>query len=139
MIASVDRACFKEYEGTMWKDRGEGYKQLKTNICERLLDMLRKDHPDLVDLVDFYELATPLTYAHFLHSRGGGFYQLPAYSGKLDWPFAKCRSPIAGLFLTGTDTFAGGVVGAMMGGIKCYGVMNGLWDFLGLMKDIYAS
>jgi phytoene dehydrogenase-like protein len=56
-----------------------------------------------------------------------------AFLERLDWPFARCRTPVGGLYLTGSDAMSCGIVGAMMGGLKCLAVILGGKEFLRLM------
>ena len=40
-------------------------------------------------------------------------------------PCARCQMPIGGLYLTGSDVMSCGIVGTMMGGLKCLAVILG--------------
>ncbi len=136
IMSFINPAQFGAWHDSQWRLRGKDYEDMKERIAQSLLKRLRDHHPALADLVEFYEVATPLTYEYFQQSPNGAFYQLPFLPDRPDWPFARCRTPVEGLYLTGADTFSPGIVGAMMGGLKCLAIVLGGGGFLQLMGRI---
>ena len=136
MIAFVAPGRFDAWAGSTWRMRGQDYEDLKETMARAMIARLRERHAALADMISFYEVATPLTYEYFQNSPRGAFYHLPFLPERLDWPFARCRTPVGGLYLTGSDVMSCGIVGAMMGGWKCLAVILGAKEFLRLMRGL---
>jgi len=136
MMVLVEPSAFALWADKPWRQRGQEYEQLKQLIEQNMLAALRRYAPRLADMVTFYELATPLTFATFQKSQRGAFYQLPFTPARLNWSFARSRTPVAGLYLTGADVLSPGIVGAMMGGFKCLGCLLPRLDFLRFLVNI---
>ncbi len=134
MIAFVAPGRFDAWAGSTWRMRGQDYEGLKEKMARAMIARLRERHAALADMISFYEVATPLTYEYFQNSPQGAFYQLPFLPERLNWPFARCQTPVGGLYLTGSDVMSCGIVGAMMGGLKCLAVILGGKEFLRLMR-----
>ncbi|MBB4751912.1 FAD-dependent oxidoreductase [Actinoplanes lobatus] len=100
-----------------WRDRPEGYEQFKAEWTDRLLDRLEQRWPGFRELVDFAELATPLTFENYQHSVRGSFYGLAATPQRLRSRAAGARTPVKGLVVAGQDAWGSGVVGALAGGL----------------------
>ncbi|MEV6304561.1 FAD-dependent oxidoreductase [Actinoplanes sp. NPDC051861] len=108
-----------------WHGRPEGYEQLKAEWTNRLLDRLEQRWPGFRDLVDFAELATPLTFENFQHSVRGSFYGLAATPQRLRSRAAGTRTPVKGLVVAGQDAWGSGVVGALAGGLMAANAVLG--------------
>ena len=76
--------------------RGQDYEDLKEKMARAMIARLRERHTALADMISFYEVATPLTYEYFQNSPRGAFYQLPFLPERLNWPFARCQTPVGG-------------------------------------------
>ena len=129
LITWVDPAGFAAWHTQRWHQRGEEYNALKERISDALLDFVAPHLPGLRELVTFRELATPLSFEHFTGHAGGVVYGLPATPARFRLPSFGPRTSIRGLFLTGADAAALGVVGAMWGGILATAAATGTLGF----------
>lgn len=112
ILELVDPAGFER-----WRDRPDGYEQFKAEWAERMLARLEQRWPGFRDLVDFAELATPLTFENYQHSVRGSFYGLAATPQRLRSAVAGSRTTVKGLVVAGQDAWGSGVVGALAGGL----------------------
>lgn len=89
--------------------------------------------PTSLNEVDFCEVGTPLTFAHYYNSERGAFYGLDNDMKRFEPKafFLRLRSEVPevkGLYLTGQDVTMDSLGGAMIGGLLCarkvLGVMN---------------
>ena len=120
IISFTDYESFEKWEGQAWKKKDHDYKELKEEIANKLLDLIERVHPGFKDLVDFYELSTPLTNTHFSNHPRGAIYGIPTVPERFhseSGSFTKVETPLANFFQTGADVNSPGVAGALMGGI----------------------
>jgi all-trans-retinol 13,14-reductase len=89
---------FEPFADTAWMNRGEDYAKLKHTLTEELIEQLLRFCPQLRGKIDHAELATPLSFNHFLNREHGDFMSLAATPKRL-------------------DVAAAGVVGAVQGGV----------------------
>jgi all-trans-retinol 13,14-reductase len=108
---------FKRWKDTRWHKRGDEYDQLKAALSERLLAALYEQVPQVRGRVAHHELSTPLSTRHFAGHPSGEIYGLAHDPGRFTNPRLQPKTPIRGLFLTGSDVATCGVVGAAMGGL----------------------
>ena len=109
---------FKEWDGTQWHKRGDGYEERKAAFTERLLENLFHLEPQLRGKVDHAELSTlSLSTKHFCNYAQGEIYGIE-------------HTPKTGLKNGGSDPntdqnsiypadATAGVGGAMMGVFFC--------------------
>lgn len=114
-LAPYDR--FRKWENERWKKRGNEYEELKDALSERLLDALYTQCPQLKGKVDAKELSTPLTTRHFTGHPHGEIYGLAATPAFFQDRALRPRTPVPGLYLTGSDICTLGVGGALAGGM----------------------
>ena len=110
---------------------------LWTRVRQGLLAVGASDHlPSNVQDADYYELGTPLTFAHYLWADRGAFYGLDHDTSRFEPEqfYLNLRSKVPGvegLYLTGQDVASCGLAGAMCGGYLCasdiLGVPNPYW------------
>jgi all-trans-retinol 13,14-reductase len=117
VITLVPYAWFRKWENKPWKKRGEEYEELKAKLAERMLEPLLAHCPQLHGKVDHMELSTPLSTRHFTGHAHGQIYGLAATPGFFADRALRPRTPIPGLFLTGSDVCTLGVGGALSGGM----------------------
>ncbi len=130
VIATCSSKTFERWRDTEWKRRGSDYEALKQRITEGLIRYIDQTIPGLADLIEYTELATPLSVEHFSGHAGGAIYGLPATPQRLAFEEIGVHTPIRNLYLTGTDAATMGVVGgAMMGGIATACVLGGSTGF----------
>lgn len=116
IITALPYGLVAKYRGQPWRRREAEYQQLKGRVSAALLAVVEKYHPGFGNLVAFEELSTPLTSEHFSGHARGAIYGYPATPQRFLQPFLRARTPLPGLYLTGADAMAPGIMGAMMGG-----------------------
>lgn len=119
MITFVPWEPFQRWAGTPWRRRGADYEAFKAEMTEKMLEVLWEHHPGLRPLLDHHELATPLSTDLFARPYHGSIYGLAHTPDRFADPWLRCRSPVQGLFLSGSDVSSCGVMGAFMGGLLC--------------------
>lgn len=117
IITFVSYDYFKKWSTERWKNRGEDYEAVKQEIAERMLDFIEGKYPGFKEMVDFYELSTPLTTEHFTLHRNGEIYGMHTTPDRLLKDWNQVKTPIKNLYLTGTDAAVLGVAGAFTGGV----------------------
>jgi len=117
VITMAPYAWFRKWEGTRWKKRGEDYEAFKAKLTERLLAPLYVHRPQVRGRIDHCELSTPLTTKRFTAHPHGEIYGLAATPARFEDRALRPRTPLRGLYLTGTDISTLGVAGAMFGGM----------------------
>lgn len=136
IIAHVDYDFFSKWREQPWRRRDNDYTELKNQIIQALIQLVERHYPGFQDLIEYAELSTPLTVEHFDASDRGAIYGIPCIPERLDQSWIGARTPIRNLYLTGADTFSLGVMGAMMGGVKTAGILNGAFGFFKIMATI---
>ncbi len=129
IIAPIDRAVFERWAALPWKRRGNEYESLKDELTTTLIAFVERHHPGFASLVDYAELATPLTVAHFTGNTHGEIYGLPATPARFTSAALHVTTPVHGLLLTGSDVGGQGIVGAMLGGAMTVGQVLGAGGF----------
>lgn len=126
IITPLDFAQVQEWSATEWKRRGKDYNDLKHHIAQNLIGFVDKHYPGFADLVDFYEVSTPLTVQQFTGHTHGGIYGIPATPERFGYEWLRPETSLEGLYLTGTDVASLGIVGAMQGGVATAStILNG--------------
>ncbi|MEH2114473.1 phytoene desaturase family protein [Nostoc sp.] len=136
IIAYVDYDFFSQWQEQSWRRRGADYTELKAQITQSLIQLVERHYPGFQDLIEYAELSTPLTVEHFDASDRGAIFGIPCIPERLDQSWIAARTPIKNLYLTGVDTLSLGIMGAMMGGVKTAGVLNGAFGFFKIMTTI---
>ena len=117
IITMVQPQEFARWQGTTAGQRGADYAELKERIAQGLLGAADRALPGLAALVQYRELSTPLTVEHYTAHLDGCFYGLPGLPARYRKMRISVRTPVAGLYLTGSDVASPGVAGAMIGGL----------------------
>jgi all-trans-retinol 13,14-reductase len=139
IIAHVNYDFFSQWRGQSWRRRDSDYTELKAQVTQSLIQLVESYYPGFQDLIEYAELSTPLTVEHFDASDHGAIYCIPCIPERLDQTWIGARTPIKNLYLTGTDAFSLGIMGAMMGGVKTTGILNGSFGFFKIMATIMKS
>ena len=139
IIAHVDYDFFAPWQGQPWRRRGRDYAELKAKIIQALVQLVENHYPGFEDLIEYAELSTPLTVEHFDASDRGAIYGIPCIPERLDQTWIGARTPIKNLYLTGADTSSLGIMGAMMGGVKTTGILQGRFGFFKIMATIMGQ
>lgn len=108
---------FKKWKDTKIKRRGEEYETFKESIKERLMKVLRKRIPKVMEMCVFSELSTPLSTDHFCRPTKGAIYGLEPTPKRWRTLELRPETPYKGLYLSGVDVGTVGVVGALVGGV----------------------
>ena len=116
-VTFVPYDVFAAFREGRWKKRGEDYESFKKRLSERLLAQLLRHMPDLAPMVAYTELSTPLSTEHFTRAAAGAIYGIEPTPERFQNRWLRPRTPIRGLFMSGSDMATVGVIGAMMGGV----------------------
>jgi all-trans-retinol 13,14-reductase len=133
VIATVPYIDFERWADRPWMNRGEEYETLKASISTRIIDVLEKQYRGFKSLIEDFELATPLTIAHFTGRVNGSSYGLIAIPDRFRLKWLTPTTPVKNLFLSGQDVMTPGIVAAMMGGISAAGAAIGPGGFIKVM------
>nr|WP_295785992.1 FAD-dependent oxidoreductase [Rhodoferax sp.] len=137
VISLAPYGWFKKWEHKPWKNRGADYDDFKAMLSEKLLEDVYKHAPHARGKVDYFELSTPLSTAHFNNYSQGQVYGLEHTPERFAQSWVKPHTPIKGLYLTGQDILFCGVASAMMSGAMTATAVMGaatakvLPDFMG--------
>ncbi|MGL5979681.1 MAG: phytoene desaturase family protein [Phocaeicola sp.] len=125
LITPIDLTIFKEWSGMKMGERGDGYKELKAKIEERLINYVLQRHGDFSDSIERVNSATPLTYEYYTGVPQGSAYGI----------LKDCRNPVATLFptqtklsnlhLTGQNVNVHGALGVTLTAANTCGVLLG--------------
>lgn len=110
-------SLFEKFTGTNWMKRGAGYDELKLRLREEMLEGVMRFYPQLRGKIDHAELATPLSFNHFLGREKGDFMSFAHTPQRFSQRWMRAHSPIPGLYFTGQDVAAAGLSGAIVGGM----------------------
>jgi all-trans-retinol 13,14-reductase len=122
---------FEQYAETAWMRRGAAYEDLKGQLIDELLQQLLRVCPQLEGRIDHLELATPLSFNHFLNRQYGDFMSLAATPQRFALRNLSAHTAIPNLYLSGQDVVAAGVVGALTGGAVAASAVLG--------RDVFAD
>ena len=139
IIAHVDYETFSQWRNQPWRRRGNDYADLKHHLTQALIQLVEDRYPGFQDLIEYAELSTPLTVEHFDASDRGTIYGIPCIPERLDQPWAAAKTPVKNLYLTGADAFSLGIMGAMMGGVKTVGLLDGAFGFFKVMATVMKN
>ncbi len=89
---------WEKWAGKGWRKRDREYYELKEKVAGKLLDKLETRWPGFKDLVEFYDVSTPLTMEYFQRNPRGGFYGVPCVPARLGSPFCRVETPVRNLF-----------------------------------------
>ncbi|MCS7206046.1 MAG: NAD(P)/FAD-dependent oxidoreductase [Leptospiraceae bacterium] len=136
IIAPIDYELFEKWKTQAWKNRDEDYQNLKNQIAHTLINFANEFIPNFSDIVEYYELATPLSNEFFSLHPKGIIYGLPCIPQRFKSKYLGPKSFLQNLFLTGADVGTPGFVGAMMGGLFAVAASMGMKNASQLLKTI---
>ena len=153
IMAGVPWTWFAEWEESAPGTRGTKYADTKSQLSQLLWTRTRQGLveggastklPLKVKDLDFHELATPLTFAHFLGREHGAFYGLETSSRRFEPSnfFLQLRPEvpeIRGLYMSGEDITTPGIVPSMISGVLAACKATGMMDPGSLMKKLDES
>ncbi len=107
---------FEPYADSAWMRRGDEYEELKRRLTDELLGQVLRFCPQLEGRIDHVELATPLSFNHFLGRQYGDFMSLAHSPRRFALQGLSSHTHVPNLYLSGQDVAAAGVSGAIVGG-----------------------
>jgi all-trans-retinol 13,14-reductase len=134
IIAPFSFHALASHRDEPWRRRADDYEAAKKTISNALLDLVERHHHGFRDLVEYEELATPLTFEHFTGAPSGASYGYPGTQERFRKPWLRVDTPVRNLYLTGSDTGSLGIMGAMMGGIGTASRLLGPLGFFRVMR-----
>ncbi len=117
VVTFVPFASFAAWQQERWKKRGSAYDDKKASLEKRLLSQFLEHMPALEGMVKHVELSTPVSTQHFTRPMLGSIYGIEPTPERFDNPWLRPKSPIRGLYFSGSEVATVGVIGAMMGGV----------------------
>ncbi|NJM88463.1 MAG: NAD(P)/FAD-dependent oxidoreductase [Hydrococcus sp. RU_2_2] len=139
ILLFVDYEFFSKWQEQNWRHREEEYYRLKEAIAQNILNFVESRYPGFKDLVEYYELSTPLTFAYFDASDRGAIYGIPCVPERVGKKWLSAKTPIENLYLTGMDVVPSGIMGATIGGITTAGAIDGIFGFYKIMSAIFKD
>ena len=121
IVTFSDESVWQGLGGPDWKKRGESYEEAKGRYAEVLLDFVEHHAPGLRDLIEYQELATPLTFKSMSNHVAGEVYGRPCTPDRLARDQFSIGTSVKRLYLTGTDLVVPGVNSALMIGVMTAG------------------
>lgn len=137
IITFAPYAEYAKWKDQPWKKRDEDYKALKEKAAQGLIRFVDERYKGFADLVDFYELSTPITTEHMTDHNQGAIYGLACVPERFDIdksPWGQIHTPIKGLLMTGADAISLGIAGAMMAGIATCAHLVKPWRLPKILK-----
>lgn len=95
------------FNGAANGKRDKEYVRAKRALAEVLIGKVEKIVPGLSGSIVVSEMATPFTFERYTGATGGAWYD-GVYPAGRPHKGLKAKTPIKGLYLTGTKAFAGG-------------------------------
>jgi all-trans-retinol 13,14-reductase len=117
VVTFVPWESFTRWQGTTWRQRGEGYETFKRTLHDALLAQFLDHRPELEPLIAHSEISTPLSTDTFVRPMRGSIYGVEPTPERFRNPHLRPATPIKGLYLAGSEVATVGVIGAMMGGV----------------------
>lgn len=139
VIACVPYVAFEKWKEQDWRKRDKDYYELKESVAQGLITFVDKHYPGFKELVEYHELSTPLTSEFFTDHTDGAMYGLPGTPQRYRQDWLQVRTPVKGLFLTGSDISSVGVASSMMAGVATAALLNGPLGFVKLIRALRAS
>ena len=117
VVAPAPYQWFEPWQHMPWKHRGADYEAFKQSLSEQLLAEVYRQVPQVRGRVDYCELSTPLSTAHFGNYAQGQVYGMDHSPQRFAQSWVKPTTPIKNFYLTGQDIMTCGVAAAMMAGV----------------------
>jgi len=124
VVTFIPHDDFERWFDTAWNERGGDYEALKTDLGERILAQLLRHMPALAPMVRVKEVSTPLSTTWFTRATKGAIYGIKPTPERFGNPHLTPRTPVPGLFMSGSDIATVGVMGAFLGGIMTAAAME---------------
>ena len=99
--------------------RGEEYEKFKTLKAEKLLSIVQQKFPDIVNAVEAYYAATPITNRDYIGNGDGNMYGTVKNYTDMQQIMISSRTKIDNLFFTGQCMNLHGILGTSLSAILC--------------------
>lgn len=139
IICFTDEKEWSPYVESEWMRRGEEYEKRKAQKTEQMIAFVERKLPQLRSLIEFSELATPLTVKSFTGHRHGLIYGQACDKNRLLSDQWKIGTSLKNLYLTGSDVGTPGVNGAMMAGVMTAAKLLGPLGFPRIMWNAFRN
>lgn len=107
-----------------WRNnKNSEYRDFKKKISSKVIDLVEERFPGFRASILFMEVSTPLTVERFVTGAGNPL-SIPCTPERLNLPWARSRTPIQGLFITGADVYSWGVTASLAGAMKTFLLMK---------------
>ena len=117
VVTFVPFDCFEKWHSTLHKQRPQDHEDFKAQIKDRLLAQMNALMPDLMKMLDFVEVSTPLTAEHYVNAPMGAIYGLESSLERFACKDLRTRTPLTNFYMTGVDVATTGVTGALVSGL----------------------
>lgn len=115
--------------------RGEEYTTFKHEQADKLLRLVETRYPGIIDAIEDFHVATPLTYRDYFGTPKGSLYGVLKDSKEPMKNYFPSRTKIPNLFLTGQNMSIHGVLGVAMSAVITCGEFLGLDVILNEVKE----
>ncbi|MFK7818340.1 MAG: phytoene desaturase family protein [Planctomycetaceae bacterium] len=139
IVCFSEEAEWVEYADKPWLKRGEDYDRRKHELAEAMIDFAEERLPGLRKLIDYQELASPLTFKTFTGHSGGAIYGQESDKNRLLRDQWRIGTSVENLYLTGTDLGVPGVNSALMAGVMTAGKLLGWFGTARVMSRVYSK
>ncbi len=139
IIMPADYSLFEKWKEKPVKKRGDDYLAFKESIGRAMIALVEEKIPGFENLIEFHEVATPLTIEHYTRAHRGSIYGLTPTPDKFSNPLITIKTPVKNLYLTGSDAMFSGINGVIMGGAFTAGKAMGSMGFPRIMRNIYKE
>ncbi len=139
VISFSEHSLWADHSDTKWMRRGEQYEALKEATAREMMQFVEKYMPGFRDMVDFYELSTPLTVESFTGHSQGMIYGQACDENRIFRDRWEIKTSLKNLYLTGSDVGTPGVNGAMMAGVMTAARLLGPLGLPRIMTRAYTG
>ena len=108
---------YDKWSNKPWKNRGENYEMLKSEISDRILEKVYKYVPKAQSVMDYHELSTPLSVKSLANYQQGELYGINHDPERFRQKWLRPKTDIKNLYLTGQDVITVGVTSALFSGL----------------------
>jgi all-trans-retinol 13,14-reductase len=117
-IVTMDYEWMQPWENTHTGNRGDGYKEWKQAMMEKVLDRMEKVHPNFRDSIEGCFASSPLTIRDFYGNSGGSVYGFQKDCNDVMLSTLSVYTKVKNLFLTGQNVNFHGLCGVSLTAIQ---------------------
>ena len=108
---------YNKWRDKEWKNRGDEYEMIKSNISDKILKKVYQHVPQSRMAMDYHELSTPLSVKSLANYQYGELYGINHDANRFHQKWLRARTDIKNLYLTGQDIVTVGVTSALFSGL----------------------